>query len=75
MGVRHNYGSLEAEWQEKSALRTSKGSIRRYSSSIPTSSTVRRQWMQSSIICFAWEALYPRAFRKRLYADTGKGEA
>jgi hypothetical protein len=55
------------------ALRTSKGSMDRYSSSIPTSSTERRHWMQSRIICFAWDALYPRAFRKRLCGhNTGR---
>src|SRR5216684_946583 len=56
------------------ALRTSKGSMDLYSSSIPTSSTVCRQWMQSRTICFVWDALYPRAFRKRLCATiTRKG--
>jgi len=62
------------ECKREGARRTSKGSMDRYSSSIPTSSTVRRHWMHSRIICFAWDALYPRAFRKRLCATlTGAG--
>jgi hypothetical protein len=47
---------------------------------MPTSSTVRRHWMQSRTICFAWDALYPRAFKKRLRGvrrarENKKGEA
>jgi hypothetical protein len=63
------------ECKREGALRTSKGSIDRYNSSIPTSSTVCRHWMQSRIICFAWDALYPRAFRKRLCATLTGGRA